>query len=231
MKNECVLNRDKWENFAKENAIFYIDMKAKNISDFWKRGELNYEKYILPILDKYSVSNSLCLDFGCGFGRQTFPLGRYFKSVIGVDLSKHMIERARKIAHQRKTTKIKFIENSDFFNITDISTFIYCVNVFQHIENMSFIRDVLEQMFSLLNGYAYVHFDTRKRNWFHRLRDILPDFLLPKSQRRGIRRICRNAKTVESLINKIGFTIIEQKQPNSEYHIFLLRNIQKQKYI
>lgn len=95
-----------------EGEFFYslIDTNAKNLDRFWKKGEDNFQTYILPILQKYSVVNGTCVDFGCGIGRHTYPLARYFKKVLGVDISNHMIERARAIAHKKNINNVQFIQ-------------------------------------------------------------------------------------------------------------------------
>lgn len=216
-------NQQQWEKFAKKDALFYIDTNAKNFNQFWKKGEDNFQTYILPILKKYSVPRGMSVDFGCGIGRHTFPLARYFKTVLGVDVSNHMLEQARIIAYKKNVTNVEFIHNDIFFSSTKPVDFICCVNVFQHIASIEQIKLILKHMSTLLSGYAYVHFDTRPQNCLYRLKNRIPDFLITRSQRHGIRRIRRDIKEIENLIKEIGFLIIEQQQPNSEYHFFLLR--------
>lgn len=44
------------------------------------------------------------LDFGCGIGRVTKPLGSYFEHVWGVDIAKNMIERAVQMSSSANVT-------------------------------------------------------------------------------------------------------------------------------
>lgn len=218
-------NQQRWEKFAKKDALYYIDTSAKNPNQFWAKGEYNFRTYILPILQKYSIPKGIGADFGCGIGRHTLPLAGYFDKVFAVDVSSHMLDQARVIARERNITNVQFIQNDTFFSSTKPIDFIYCVNVFQHIEDIKYIESILKSFSRLLHGFAYLQFDTRPQNLFYRLKNMVPDFLLPKSQRRGIRRIRRNAKEIEELIKKNGFSMIEQQNPRTEHHFFLLQRL------
>jgi len=50
------------------------------------------------LLELHSYVAASALDLGCGNGQKTFPLCKYFKTVVGVDASPHMIDDA--IAHR-----------------------------------------------------------------------------------------------------------------------------------
>ena len=223
MQKHVMRNKNQWENFAKNDALFYIDTEAKNPSEFWERGENNFRTYILPILKKYNVASKVGVDFGCGIGRHTFPLAKYFQAIFGVDVSESMLKQARASAQEKAIVTAQFIQNDDFFVSTKSVDFIYCTNMFQHIEKMEQIEFILKNFARLLNGFAYIQFDTRSKDFVYRLKNMLPDFLLPRSQRRGIRRIRRDAKKIEKSLIELGFLIIEQHQPNTEHHFFLLQ--------
>lgn len=49
------------------------------------------------------------LDFGCGVGRLTQPLGAHFEEVIGVDISSSMVERAR--SYNRWGDRCRYVVN------------------------------------------------------------------------------------------------------------------------
>lgn len=217
-------NQKQWEKFASKDPFFYVDTEFENPDQFWKKGEDNFQEYIFPLLQKYKISTGVGVDFGCGIGRHTFPLAKYFETVMGVDVSNGMLEQARIIAKDRKVRNIQFIQNDAFFDSNELVDFIYCANVFQHIEDIEQIELILTQMSRLLRGYTYIQFDTRPRTWLYHLKRRMPDFLLPRSQRSGIRRIRRDAEELRSLIKMMGYSIVEEHQPNSEYHYFLLEN-------
>ena len=74
------------------------------------------------------------IDFGCGVGRLTFPLGKRFASCYGIDISQSMIEFAN--SRIERGPNCQFIVNTTTqlptFEIASID-FIYSAIVFQHI--------------------------------------------------------------------------------------------------
>ncbi len=220
-------NKNKWEEFAREDTMFYIDTSAKDLDDFWKRGERNFERYILPVLEKHSVSKKVGVDFGCGIGRLTFPMAGYFEEMIGVDVSSSMIAQAREFANEKNVNNVTFILDEEFFKISKSIDFVYSVNVFQHIKDFEQIKSILRNILRLLDGYLYVQFDTRALNFSYRLKKNVPDFFLPKSQRKGIRRIRRSAKDLRRVFEKLGMKIIKEENQNSASHFFLLKKKSK----
>lgn len=216
------INKKQWEKFGSIDAEYYIDTEAKNPQEFWGRGEENFQTYILPLLKKYNITPGVAVDFGCGIGRHTFPLAEYFTTVYGIDIASSMLKKGQSIADEQGISNIHFVENSNFFNLPIQANFIYCANVFQHIESKEDIEKILHYFSQITTGYVYLHVDTRQKDWLYYLKNTLPDWLLPKSQRRGIRRIRRSVKEIEDIITTAKFSIIEQTQPNSPYHFFLL---------
>ena len=216
-------NRLKWDSFADKDALFYIDTSAKTSELFWKKGEDNFRKYILPILKKHRVGRGIGVDFGCGIGRHTFPMSRYFKTVYGIDVSDGMLKRARAEAEKRSITNAPFINNDELFRSKTPVDFFYSVNVFQHIEDMAQARSILEKLASSLKGLAYIQFDTRPHDLSYRLKNHLPDIMLPRSQRRGIRRIRRSAEDIKDIMGRSGLLIIAEQNPQSASHFFLLK--------
>jgi hypothetical protein len=80
------------------------------------------------------------------------------------------------------------------------------------------IRTLLQK-----HGIAYVQFDTRPSTALYRLKTRLPDFLLPRFRRRGIRRIRRAPEEIEASIKRAGLEIVAQLTPRTEYHRYVLR--------
>lgn len=56
-----------------------------------------------------STENGLALDLGCATGRHTFPLTRYFQTVVGYDISPAMIEIAQKKASANNAPNATFL--------------------------------------------------------------------------------------------------------------------------
>jgi hypothetical protein len=52
---------------------------------------------------------------------------------------------------------------------------------------------------------------------------MLPDRLLPRTQRRGIRRLRRSTKKLCALFEACGLGILDEFEPDSADHCFLLK--------
>jgi len=94
-------NKEQWDARAKQNAMYWVltekdDWKEE---DFYKRGEEDVGRYVLPFLKNKGIlenSDSMVgLDIGCGLGRLTKALQPFFFHVIGVDISSEIIKQAQ----------------------------------------------------------------------------------------------------------------------------------------
>ncbi len=135
-----------WESLAKHDPMWSIlsvpDKRGNkwDINDFLATGgnEINdLMRYIENVIN-VKVKRSFALDFGCGIGRLSLALAKYFDNVVGVDISSTMITRARQISEQYKDAykgEITYIINK--YNIipmeTDTCDFIYSNIVLQHM--------------------------------------------------------------------------------------------------
>ncbi|HAT60864.1 MAG TPA: hypothetical protein DCS60_08860 [Opitutae bacterium] len=74
------------------------------------------------------------IDFGCGVGRLTFPLGRRFKSCCGIDISQSMVDFAESRANRGPNCQFLVNASPSLPAIDDASVdFVYSAIVFQHI--------------------------------------------------------------------------------------------------
>jgi hypothetical protein len=110
-------------------------------------------------------------------------------------------------------------------HLTGKCDFIYSLLVFQHVPEFSVIENYLHFIRVLLHehGLAYLQFDTRPSDFRYRLKTRLPDFLLPRFWRRGIRRIRRSPEEIEACIRRAGMEIVEELTPHTAYHRYILR--------
>lgn len=225
---------ERWEEFAQLNPYKYIltTPKVVDIREFWKTGERTIEAEIRPLLQRYNVRKNLGLELGCGIGRLVVPLASDFGHVVGADISPSMIQRAASFARDNGINNISYCAISgpeDLLHqcgeLAGGYDFIYSILVFQHIPDFSMIEGYLNVIRVLLRecGLAYLQFDTRPSSVSYRLKTRLPDFLLPRFWRRGIRRIRRSPEEVESAINRASLEIVAQHNRRSAYHLYVLR--------
>src|ERR1700693_2290237 len=223
-----------WERFSEIDPYLYIltDMKRTDPKAFWQSGEQIVDAELLPLLHAHGLRPRLGLELGSGVGRLVFPLARHFRRVVGVDIAKGMVYRAKSIARDKGIDNVSFISISDpedfleragdFAGSCDL---IYSLLVFQHISEFSIIESYLHAIRVLLHehGVAYLQFDTRPQDLGYHLKTRVPDFLLPRFWRRGVRRIRRSSVDIEGCIRRAGMEIVAEYSPHTAYHRCLLR--------
>ncbi|MCG2794825.1 MAG: class I SAM-dependent methyltransferase [Actinomycetia bacterium] len=94
--------RRNWDKFAQTDPLWAIlsDPEKKKggwqPDEFFKTGEINIRDLMIDVESLgIDIQKRKALDFGCGIGRLTQPLARYFDEVYGVDISRSMVELAR----------------------------------------------------------------------------------------------------------------------------------------
>jgi len=99
---------------------------------------------ILSIIDEQST----VIDVGCGTGRFAFAIANKCKSILGVDLSKRNIDRAKLTLHRRPDNKISFKHcNVNELNHSGKSHFDYAIltYVFHEVDEkdrLGLLRDI-----------------------------------------------------------------------------------------
>ena len=223
-----------WERFAEIDPLLYIftDMKRTDPKAFWQSGEQVVNAELLPLVHAHCLRPMVGLEIGSGVGRLAFPLARHFRRVVGVDIANGMVQRAKSIARDNDVDNVSFIHISgpeefllragDFVGSCDL---IYSLLVFQHISKLSIIEDYLHVIRVLLHqrGVAYLQFDTRPQGVGYLFKTWLPDFLLPRFWRRGIRRMRRSSVDIEGCIRRAGMEILGELSPQTAYHRYVLR--------
>jgi len=93
------MRRD-WDRRARENARFYVATLQDQWSEeeFYRSGDATFEEQILTDLGNICQGKDprqmQVLEIGCGAGRVTRALGRYFGRVYAVDISAEMVRQA-----------------------------------------------------------------------------------------------------------------------------------------
>jgi SAM-dependent methyltransferase len=109
--------RSEWESLAERDSLSAIltdTSKAGgkwNIDEFMDTGRIEIETVLQHLAELQCVPNwsGAALDFGCGVGRLTQALSKYFGSCVGVDISPSMVEKASELnthAHCRYITNV-----------------------------------------------------------------------------------------------------------------------------
>jgi SAM-dependent methyltransferase len=223
-----------WEKFAEADPYTYIltDLKSADPKKFWESGERTVQVELLPLIRERDTRRKIGLELGCGVGRLLFPMTRHFEEMVGVDIAEGMVRRAVSFAGDNGIRNVALGAISGPEDLLHKAggyagkvDFLYSLLVFQHIPDFAVIEGYLHAVSELLeeNGIAYLQFDTREQNLFYQWKTGLPDFVLPRFWRRGIRRIRRRPEEIEACLRRAGLGIVSELGPQSAYHRYIVR--------
>lgn len=150
-------NKKEWEELAELDSYWFILTDPHNKfgrwkgEDFFKTGEteINNLIYLSEKLG-YPSKRKTALDFGCGVGRLTSSLAKYFKKCYGVDISENMINKA-KILNKHLQNCEFIINEQENLNFSDnYFDLIYTTLVLQHIPNKNLIKKYISEFARVL---------------------------------------------------------------------------------
>ena len=129
-----------WEALGDEDAYWAVLSEPSKINNKWDLSEF-YQTGLQRIqqlhreVREHRIQYGKVLDFGCGPGRLTQALAVRSTSVVGVDISSSMIEKAK--AYNKYPEKVNYFVNStpalpDFE--TDTFDLVFSYITLQHIE-------------------------------------------------------------------------------------------------
>lgn len=158
--------QDNWHILGQKNPFWAIMTNKTNWNkeDFFQTGEEEVGK-IMKHVNKLRIrlTQQRALDFGCGVGRLTQALTKYFKTTIGLDIAPSMIKLAKKYnryVHKCRyylydTDNLKFFPNNYF-------DFIYSSITLQHIE-IALIQNYIKEFIRILSPGGLLVFQLPSR--------------------------------------------------------------------
>jgi ubiquinone/menaquinone biosynthesis C-methylase UbiE len=216
-------SKNRWEELAREDAEFYIWTDLAPGDDFFRSGERDVAR-ILEFAKPHLQAQGSALEIGCGVGRLTLPMSRQFGSVTAVDIAPTMLEKLRANCRQRQIVNVQGMLAGESWDATrhDLA---YTRIVLQHVESWPEILSYFKRVSRALapNGAFYTQFDTRPSNPLYWVRNRLPDQLLPRTYRKGVRRIRRLPDQVVDAARQGGLELIVERGRHTEDHEFLFR--------
>jgi SAM-dependent methyltransferase len=218
---------NRWEQFAQENAEWYILTEERfregaDAAAFYASGEESARDLYQRVAASLP-GHRRAVEIGCGVGRLTFPHSRIFDEVHAVDVSPTMLQRLRE--RDGGSGKVRTFLPDEAWDEAAAADYCYSIMVFQHIPEEAVIVDYLQRIATTLKpgGIAQLHFDTRLASITYLLRNHLPDCLLPRSQRHGLRRIRRKRDRLLQIFRQFGLEVVHEIAPNSPNQLFILR--------
>lgn len=163
--------KNEWESLARLDPYWAILGESSkrfgkwNVNDFFDTGEKEIAAIVEYLREKRMNLKKInrVLDFGCGVGRLTRALTKYFPNVFGVDISKTMITTAKKLNSNYHCT---FILNKRAYTSMFPSNhfdFIYSNNVLQHFPDKQTVLTQISDLIRILkpSGIALFQFPSR----------------------------------------------------------------------
>lgn len=190
-----------WEAFGRSDPYFGVltaprfrDVAIDDVAraEFFATGEADVRQTMdaMRQLVGESFAVGRVLDFGCGVGRLTLPLGRRATTVTGVDVSASMVSEARANCARAGMSNVEFLDcSAGLDDVIGPFDFIHSLIVFQHIPPAEGYR-LLEELLARLapSGSGMLHFTFAR--------------IAPLHQRiiQGIRRSSRAVHRVLNLV-------------------------------
>ena len=198
---------------------------AKN-KNHWYDGWF-YDKLIAPNQDQLfgQIKNlvdadSLIIDVGCGTGRLAFVLADKCKSVLGIDLSKRNIDRAKLTLHQNPDSKISF-KNSDVGEIIsiglrnfDYALLTYVIHEVNEEERINLLNEIAQVADKIIIGDYFVPKLSGFDGYFHEA----IEFLAGAEHYKNYKSYMANGG-ITYLANKAGLKIMNEitNQPSTSH--------------
>ncbi len=98
-----LVSNEEWQAWGKLDPLYGVaaipgrakhDLNPWTDDSFYELGAIDWNLF-RPKWEQYGVRRGSCVEIGCGAGRLTAHLARYFHSVHGLDVSAGMVEYAR----------------------------------------------------------------------------------------------------------------------------------------
>jgi SAM-dependent methyltransferase len=233
-KGSYDLRKQEWERYATEDPHFFIctELPKGDVAAFWQSGQDLVEQELVPLANRHKINLGIALEIGCGVGRLALPLSRHFKSVIGLDLAEGMVSQATSLAAERSLANARFLTIDDPERLCSALNsyggkidFAYSLLVFQHIDDFRVIEAYIGAIKQLLSptGIAYLQFDTRAKSLLYWAKMALPDALLIRNLRSGVRRIRRDRSEIEACFARKRLKIIDNIKPKTASHRYVVQ--------
>ncbi len=145
-------------------------------SDFYKAGRPGYPEELFGYLHSLCEDHELAWDAGCGTGQATVALAKYFRRVIGTDISHSQIGNAEK--HERVEYSVQPAEKTDIEEgSVDLVTVATALHWFEHHRFWREVKRVLkpEGVFAAW-GYSWFKIDEKLD---HTLKKVLLEKIEP----------------------------------------------------
>lgn len=221
-----------------ENETDFINSWASEArADSYSKLEFPNTYYLayrdLPKIISQHVTGKKAIDFGCGTGRSTRFLKKYMHDVIGIDISKDMLEKARVLDRQGN---YQLVENGNYEHLGKGEyDLVQSIFTFDNIPGWETRTGILTSLRALLKDEGkiilldatpelYVNewasFTTKDfpENWQAQTGDVVRDIMLDVEDRRPVDDIFWTVSDYKKLFTNAGLEIEEVYKPLGYEH-------------
>ncbi len=160
--------RADWDQRARENARHFVDTANADWTDeeFFASGEKTVAEEILTDLGNICQGKApgemRVLEIGCGAGRVTRALARFFGEVHAVDVSGEMVRLAKLALQDHPNASLYQNNGKDLAVVPEIPfDFAFSSIVFQHIPSREIIENYVREVHRLLRPGALFKFQVQ----------------------------------------------------------------------
>jgi ubiquinone/menaquinone biosynthesis C-methylase UbiE len=155
-----------WKQWGKDDPLWGVSSWAGKQKggpspwteeEFYELGDSDWRDF-LEHWQQYGISTQNCLEIGCGAGRITKQLARFFDHVYAVDVSEDMISRAQKIVGNGNV-EFSVVDGLHLPQGDDSVNAIFSTHVLQHLDSEEIGFAYFREFFRVLEtgGTIMVH--------------------------------------------------------------------------
>lgn len=173
----CLRQTEKvWSNFGETVPHWSVvthskflpeNMDENAIEEFYAQGAHNVKKLEMALRrcgEWKDFSGLTCMEYGCGLGRITTHLAKYFKTVVGMDISQNHLDIAQKVLEKKNIQNVELKKVSTFNDINYGQQFdlIYSLIVLQHNTPPAIVK-IIDSFFKIIKPGGIVAFQVPVR--------------------------------------------------------------------
>ena len=241
MKNKLKVKKNflnsniEWEKWGENDPLYGVSTwpgKEKGSQnpwsneDFYKTGEQDWSDFSNHWV-QYGLSKINCLEIGCGAGRITKQLSKYFKNVYAIDVSQGMIDYAKNNLSLKNVTYTKISGNKIDMDSESINA-VFSTDVFQHFDNNFYAEEYFKEIFRVMRKDSTLMIHLKVFKWpfqsrilkvrlklYEYIKKIISQIERKKisagQSRKFMVKISYEQDWLFSTLNKIGFKQTELK--------------------
>lgn len=121
-----------------------------NDKDYYETGESGWRDFQAH-WRRYGVDKRSCLEIGCGAGRITMPLAKFFHSTVAVDVSEDMIAYARRHITD-PSVAFRVVDGVSLPGDDNSVAAVFSAHVFLHFDSLSHATDYFREISRVLTA-------------------------------------------------------------------------------